>query len=269
MIRTALRYHRPDTVEEVSGLLSEHDGDIAVLAGGSQLLPLLTRGERNVGHLVDLGGLGLRDVTVAGSDIVLGARASYEDLLRSPVLAERLPHLARVASGVTGGRQIRNAATPVGAVCFGMPGSDMPAALAGLGTRYRVHGPRGWRDIAAADFHTGAFRTALRPGEFVVAAVIAAVHRETGYCKVKHSAGSWPIVTATWCREGDRASITLGGLEAVPLRVPMPAHVDGAEIAERVTAAITEPWSDVLAPGSYRARIAGTVARRAYEESRS
>jgi aerobic carbon-monoxide dehydrogenase medium subunit len=269
MIRTPLRYHRPGSVEEVSVLLLEHDGDVAVLGGGSQLLPQLTRGERSVGHLVDPRGLGLRDIAVDGSDIVLGALVSYDDLLRSPLVAERLPHLARVSRGVTGGRQIRNAATPVGAVCFGMPGSDMPAALAGLGARYRVHGPRGWRDIAAADFHTGAYRTALEPGEFVVAAVVAAVGRETGYCKVKHSAGSWPIVTATWCRRGDEASITLGGLQAVPLRVPMPAQVDGDEIADRVAAAITEPWSDVLAPGSYRARIAGTVAYRAYKESRA
>ncbi|MCW2716776.1 FAD binding domain-containing protein [Pseudonocardia sp.] len=269
MIRTPLQYHRPATAEETTALLLEHDGDVAVLGGGSQLLPQLTRGELTVSHVVDLRGMGLCDIATEGPDIVIGALISYRDLLRSALVGDQIPHLARVARGVTGGRQLHNAATPVGAVCFGMPGTDMPAAFAGLGARYRVHGPTGTREVPAAQFHVDAYRTVLGPGEFVEAAVLAATPRVTGYCKVKHSAGSWPIVTATYCRDGESAAVTLGGLQAVPLRVPLPsrAEVGEAELRDRVDAAVTEPWSDVLAPGRYRARIAGTVAHRAYRES--
>jgi carbon-monoxide dehydrogenase medium subunit len=268
MIRTALRYHRPDTAAEVSALLLDHHGDAAVLGGGSQLLPRLTRGEQSITHLVDLRGCGLDEITVTGPDIVLGAMASYEDLLRSPVVREHLPHLCQVARGITGGQQLRNSATPVGAACFAMPATDMPAALAALGARYRVHGPDGRSEVTSAQFHRDAYRTALGPGEFVEAAVIAVAPREFGYCKVKHSAGSWPIVTAAWCRDPGGTAVTLGGAQAVPLRVPLPDGApDEAALRALVGAAVTEPWSDVLAPGSYRARISGAVAVRAYRDS--
>jgi carbon-monoxide dehydrogenase medium subunit len=88
-----------------------------------------------------------------------------------------------------------------------------------------------------------------------------------GYCKVKHSAGSWPIVTASAVRHGvDGLRVTIGAAQAVPVVVDAGAPDELADLERRVDAAITAPWSDVLAPGEYRADIAATVARRAVDD---
>jgi len=271
VIRTALRYHRPTTAEEVVALLVEHAGDVAVLGGGTQLLPQMTRNQVSVGHLVDLRGLGLRGIGVTDDAVEFEALVTYSDVLLSAEVRAAAPHLQRVSHGVTGGRQLRNTGTLVGSACFAMPGSDMPAALVGLDAVFAVHGPDGGREVPAAQFYTDAFTTTLRTGEFVRAVRVPRTSAATGYCKVKHSSGSWPIATATAVRTDGSARVTLGSVQAVPLHVDLSDLLDGATLdraalRQRVTEAVTDPFTDVLAPGSYRARIAGAVADRAFTE---
>lgn len=63
---------------------------------------------------------------------------------------------------------------------------------------------------------------------------------------------------------GDGATdVTLGGVQARPLRVEAPESA--AQLAGLVERRVTEPWSDVLADGEYRRQVAGVVARRALE----
>ena len=114
MIRTNLRYHRPDTPEQVSELLGEHGEAAAVLGGGTWLLPLMHRGERTHDHVVDLKGLGLEPIAAADGGFTLAATATYEDVLAHAQLCEAVPLLALMAGGVTGGRQLRNQATLAG-----------------------------------------------------------------------------------------------------------------------------------------------------------
>jgi aerobic carbon-monoxide dehydrogenase medium subunit len=263
MIRTNLRYHRPTRADEVSALLLEHDGNVAVLSGGTQLLPQLNRDQVSIEHLVDLRGLGLDDIGLDDATLSLGARVTYTAVLGSAAVAAAAPLLARVAHGITGGRQLRNVATLAGSACFSMPGSDMPAVLVALDARYEVHGPAGPRTVPAAQFHRAAFQNVLLPGEFVQRIVIDRADRRTGYCKVKHSAGSWPIVTASAVQDGGRRRVTLGAVQQVPLTVDIS---DAADVRAAVGAAVTEPWTDILAPGEYRAQIAGVVAARAVRE---
>ncbi|MGY1690739.1 FAD binding domain-containing protein [Geodermatophilus sp. SYSU D01105] len=271
MIRTALRYHRPTTPEEVSALLVAHAGDVAVLGGGTQLLPQMNRDQVHVGHVVDLRGLGLRSIEVTDEQVVLEALVTYADVLRSADLGQAAPHLRRVAHGVTGGRQIRNTGTLAGSACFAMPGSDAPAALVGVDATFRLSGPDGEREVRAADFYVDAFATTLGTGEFLRAITVPRTAATTGYAKVKHSSGSWPIATATARRSDGSMTVTLGSVQATPLHVDVSdlvtdGPVDRAALADRVRSAVTAPWTDVLAPGDYRARIAGAVAARAVSE---
>lgn len=264
MIRTRLRYHRPSSPTEASATLAEHAGNVAVLGGGTQLLPLMNRDEVHVEHLVDLRDLALGNIDVREDRVVVGALVSYADVLAAEVLRHTVPLLPRVAEGITGGRQLTQQATLVGAACHNYPGTDMPGALVALDARLRVHGTLGIREVAAGDFFLGATRVDLRPGEFVLSFAVPRAAR-AGYHKVKHSSGSWPIATATALPRADRPGITLtlGAVGPVPVRV----HLEHpGELPDRVRDAITDPWSDVLAPGDYRAAIAPVVAARALAE---
>ncbi|MTD54697.1 FAD binding domain-containing protein [Amycolatopsis pithecellobii] len=266
MIRTRLRYHRPRSLTETSEILLAHHGNVAVLGGGTQLLPRMGRHVTEVENVVDLKDLGLAGIGTVGGAIEIGARVTYADVLDSALLRAQLPLLPRMAQGVTGGRQLTQQATLVGAACFAFPSADARGALAALGAVVEIHGPDGLRSVPLTAFLVDAFAVDLRAGEFV-RAMRMTPQRTGGYCKVKHSTGSWPIVTASAVRDDARGvRVTLGAVQAVPVIVQLDDPHDPAELKMRVDAAITAPWSDVLAPGEYRAAIAAAVARRAVNE---
>jgi aerobic carbon-monoxide dehydrogenase medium subunit len=261
VIRTRLVYHRPAILDECSEILARYVGNVAILAGGTQLLPQMTRDEIHVEHVVDLRGLGLDSIGFRGDDIEIGAMTTYADIISSKELSAVVPLLGRAARGVTGGRQITCQATVVGALCHNYPGSDMPGVLVALDARIRVYGVSGFREVSAGDFLLNASKVDLRPGEFVVSFFVRPV-TNVGYCKIKHSTGSWPIATASAVRHHatGKIAVTLGAVQAVPIRIEL-EELDRLDL--QVRAAVIAPWSDVLAPGKYRAAIAGVVARRA------
>jgi aerobic carbon-monoxide dehydrogenase medium subunit len=270
VIRTDLRYHRPGTPGEASALLAEHVGDAVVLGGGTMLLPMMGRAEITARHAVDLRGLGMDTVTEHAGHVEIGAMATYRHLYTSPVLARRVPLLSRMAAGITGGEQIRNLGTIGGSACFANPSSEVPAVLVALGATLRLHGPAGHRDVAAADFFRGAFATDLADGEFLASVLVPHRHGRTGYHKLKLCEGSWPIVTAvaTADRARERAEVTVGAAQAVPVRIELTAPPDAgrrdlAGVDALVRRQIDDPWSDVLADGTYRREVAGAVVRRA------
>ncbi|OLT06584.1 hypothetical protein BJF90_16065 [Pseudonocardia sp. CNS-004] len=271
MIRTDLRYHRPGTPREAGALLAGHAGDAVVLGGGTVLLPMMGRAEITARHVVDLRGLGLDAITEHAGHVEIGAMATYRHLYTSPVLARRVPLLSRMAVGITGGEQIRNLGTIGGSACFANPSSEVPAVLVALGATLRLHGPAGYRDVAAAGFFGGAFATDLADGEFLASLLVPHQQGRTGYHKLKLCEGSWPIVTAvaTADPERDGAAVTVGAAQAVPARIELTALLSGdggldlGSVDALVRRQIDDPWSDVLADGTYRREVAGAVVRRA------
>lgn len=271
MIRTELRYHRPDTPGEASALLDDHAHDTVVLGGGTMLLPMMHRAEITARHVLDLRGLALDTVTEHAGHVEIGAMATYRHLLDSPMLARRVPLLPRMAAGITGGEQLRNLGTIGGSACFANPSSDVPAVLVALGATLRLHGPAGHRDVAAANFFHGAFTTDLADGEFLASLLVPHQRGRNGYHKLKLSEGSWPIVTAVATVDPERgtAEVTVGAAQAAPVRIDLTTllgadgrlHLDSIDALVRDR--IDDPWSDVLTDGAYRRVVAGVVARRA------
>lgn len=273
MIHTKLQYHRPAKAEEVCSILDEHPNDAVVLGGGSWLLPRMNRHEVQANHIIDLRGLNLNTMKVEDDLVRMGAMVTYSDVLSSKELAEAIPLLPQVARGITGGSQVRNLGTLAGSACFANPSSDIPAVLVALGTKLQIIGKKSEREVAAEDFFLDAFRVDLHPGEFVSSLVIPRHRLRSGYYKLKISASSWPIATASAIINDDTGekSITLGAVEPRPLRIDLSSVMDaegvlqGVDISDFVRAKIVNPWSDILAAGEYRREVAGVVARRAIE----
>ncbi|MGH2939710.1 MAG: FAD binding domain-containing protein [Solirubrobacterales bacterium] len=263
MIRTALTLHRPRSLEHAAGLLEEHNGEVAVLGGGTMLVPNMTRGEAGYLHLVDPVDLDLTRIEAGDDEVKIGARASYAQVLESGLIAERVPLLTFVAGGITGGPQVRNQGTIGGSACYANPSSDMPAVLVALSARFGLHGPEGRRTVAAAEFFRGPFEPDLRPGELLVDIAIPTTGAAAGYFKLKLCEASWPIVTGSALvgPEGSR-QVTLGGVCATPRQLAVDM---GEDLGAAVWSTTSEPWTDVLAPGSYRREVAAAVARRAIE----
>ncbi|MCT2581582.1 FAD binding domain-containing protein [Actinophytocola gossypii] len=272
---TAPTFIRPADLDGVTAALS--DGDALIVGGGTMVVPELTHGRIRPSALVDLGRAGLAGVTTAAGTTVVGAMTTYTELEHSAV-----PLLATMAHGITGGPQIRHRGTVGGSASYANPSSDVPACLVALDARLLLAWAGGVREVAAADFFLGAFRTVREPDE-VLAAITVPDVTTFGYVKFKLVEGSWPIVTAATVVRADSLRVVLGGAAPVPAAVTLDLPSAGtADPAWRdhVRTAVTEgieiaggPWDDVLAPGEYRARIAPVIAARSVaraldEESR-
>jgi carbon-monoxide dehydrogenase medium subunit len=258
--------------------VAEHGGRALVIGGGTLAVPWLSQGQVAPTDVVDLGRLATDRIEESADTVRIGATVSYQQLIESPVVADRLPLLHRMASGITGGIQIRNLATLGGAACAARPYSDAPGVLAALQVNMAVEGPTGTRSVPAQEFFLGPERSALSATEVLVGMAVpgTVLDRPSGYYKLKLGESSWPVVTAACLLpRGTRqpgCDLVLGGVGDVPLVVPLP-WVDAADldragvsraVAERVEALPAERlWGDVRADRDYRRRVAGEVAYRA------
>jgi CO/xanthine dehydrogenase FAD-binding subunit len=288
MIRTALRHHAPTEMAEAVALLDTHAERAAVLGGGTMLVPSLTRGERDVDHVIDLRRLGVDAVTVTADGVHIGAMVTYAHLLAASAFLGPAHLLQRVAGGITGGPQIRCQGTICGSAVYANPSSEVPAVLVALAATMHLHGPGGARITPAAAFFLDAYTVDLRRGELLTGVTVAASAARLGYYKLKLAEGSWPIATAAAILPPidagsgggySGAVVTLGAISTRPIQLELAPLLDDdgrlpsdADVDDWVAAQIGEPWDDELAPGDYRRMVAGVVLRRAlhraHEENR-
>ena len=155
-------YSRPGTLKEAEAALAKAE-DGKALAGGMSLVPPLKMRLARVSDLVDLGAVDeLRGISVAGKVVTIGAMTIHEAVADSPEVQKAVPALAQLAGSI-GDPQVRHCGTLGGSICNNDPAADYPAAVLGLNaTVYTTK-----REIAADDFFTGLFETALEEGELV------------------------------------------------------------------------------------------------------
>lgn len=278
---TVLPRNRDDVAKSLADIVAG-GGDPLIVGGGTLTVPALVRGDIIATHVVDLGKTDLGGIEFGQAAVEFGALASYQQMLESPRIRRDLPLLHRLCSGITGGVQIRNQGTMVGALCAARPQSDIPAALVALHAQVLVHSTSGTRTVDAQTFLRGAEQTDLAADEFVAAIRVPwpatvrepwpATVREPwpatagyGYVKLKSAESSWPVVTAAAVLPGH---VVLGGVANVPQLIPLPdldtVRAVVAEHVDRIPSA--QRWSDLRADWNYRRRVAPEVAARAVEQ---
>src|ERR1700690_4604413 len=173
-------FHRPTTVRQAAGLLARNP-DAQLLAGGHSLIPVMKQRLASPSALVDLWLVeGLGGVEQKGRSVVIGAMTRHADVANSTVLQQALPGLAAVP-GAIGDPQVRNRGTIGGSIANKDPKADYPAGCLGLGATIITNKRR----IAADDFFTGMFSTALEENE-IITKIQFPVPRKAAYEKFKH-----------------------------------------------------------------------------------
>src|SRR5262245_59496832 len=215
-------YHRPATVDEAVALLGSVD-DARPLAGGHSLLPAMKQRLSMPSALVDIGRIDeLQGIERDGDVLRIGASATHAEIAASELVRDTCPMLAEAAAMI-GDRQVRNRGTIGGSLAHADPGADYPTVVAALGATIEAAGANGRREIAAGEFCTGLFTTALAPGELVTAVRVPAV-AGAAYEKHKHPASGYAVVGVAACVEVGGGSCTsarlvVGGVTGVPVEV--------------------------------------------------
>ncbi|MBL8581448.1 MAG: xanthine dehydrogenase family protein subunit M [Rhizobiaceae bacterium] len=278
MIPGPFTYHRPTSVADAIKLLGELGDEARPLAGGHSLIPMMKLRLATPDHLVDLHGIGeLRGMRRDGDTVVIGAMTTQYDLLASDTIAAALPILHETALLIAD-PQVRYCGTLGGNVANGDPGNDMPALMMTLGAVYRLRGPGGEREVAAADFYQGAYFTALEPGEILTAVAVPAQPAGHGYAyeKLKRKIGDYATAAAAvvlTMRGGTVATCSIGltNLSETPLLAEEAAgavigtSLDDAALKKAAEAAraIMQPAGDGRGPVEYRKHVGGIMVERA------
>jgi len=280
MIPNAFDYVRPATVDDAVTALTDGGDDAKIITGGQSLLPLLRVRLANPSVLVDCGRIEeMRGVSDEGSSLLVGAATTHHAVMTDPLVREHAALLA-AATATVADPQIRHRGTFGGSLAHADPAGDLPAVALALECVLVVAGPRGRREIPAAEFFVDYFTPALEWDEVLVAVRVPKLDPAAGwgfhYEKFNRTAQSWAMVgVAAAVRRSNgsiaEARIGLTNMGPTPLRATATeqALAGAAASAEAVAEAAShaaegaEPSSDLNAQADYRERLATVLTRRA------
>ena len=162
------RYARPETLEEASALLEEYGADARVLAGGTDLIVRLRRGQALPRIVIDLKRVSSlhSGIVKTGAGLRVGALALMSQITEDEGMRHHFPALVEAAR-VVGSVQIRNRATLAGNICNASPAADTAPPLLVFEAVVNLFSKAGRRAVPVAEFFTGPGRTVLERGEIV------------------------------------------------------------------------------------------------------
>lgn len=160
---------RPRDLEEAFADFAAGDGDVAYLAGGTELLQVMKMGLAQFRTLVDLSRLSeLRGVDRdPDGTLRIGGATTHREIERSETVRLALPAFAQLARRIANVR-VRGSGTLGGNLAFAEPHSDPATFLLACGARVELAGPNGRRELSMADFTIGPLLTAREPEEILV-----------------------------------------------------------------------------------------------------
>jgi aerobic carbon-monoxide dehydrogenase medium subunit len=254
-------YHEPRTTAEAAAIVrAARDGSL--IAGGMSLIPALKQRRARPSDLVDLRHIEeLKGIRREANAIVIGALTLHADVADSDLVRGAIPELARLV-GQMADPAVRNRATLGGSIAYGDPAADYPPALVALGATIITS----TRAIAADDFSTGAFATALQKGE-IVTAVSFPIPEAAAYVKFANTASRYAIVGVFVARNGPIVRLAVTGAKPCVFRIAemeaVLANSFSPDAIKHIAIAAQGLSADIHATPEYRAHLIGVMAQRA------
>ena len=273
MIPGAFEYHRPASVAEAAGLLTQLGDEARVLAGGHSLIPMMKLRMAVPEHLVDLQDITeLQDISIIDGTVVIGAMVTQDRLISDAALAESVPILREAALQIAD-PQVRYVGTIGGNVANGDPGNDMPGLMQCLGASYELVGPNASRSVAARDFYDSAYFTA-RADDEILTRIMIPIPGNSGYAyeKQKRKIGDYATAAAAVLVGGGQASVAMTNLADTPVwSAEAGTALAGGDVDGCVSAmmAAIDPGEDMRGPVQFKKHVALVILRRAIERAQS
>lgn len=256
-------YHRAGSVSEAASMLGQAE-DGKFLAGGQTLLPTMKQRLAAPSDLVDLTRIPeLKGISQDGNAIVIGAATTHFEVATSGLVKDKLPGLASLAGSI-GDPAVRHMGTIGGSISNNDPAADYPAGLVGLNATVKTSK----RTIAAEDFFTGMFETALDEDEIVLS-VSFPLAEKCAYSKYPNPASRYAMAGVFVARQGDgsvRVAVTGAGSDGV-FRIAAMESALGSNWSPDAVGGISvsadDLLSDIHGSAAYRANLVTVMAKRA------
>jgi CO/xanthine dehydrogenase FAD-binding subunit len=271
-MRTAisgLDLRKAASLDEALGIL--RDERRMLVAGATDVYVAVNFGTLEPKRLLDIWAIDeLRGISLRGETLVIGALTTYTSLIRSPIIAERLPMLVQ-ASQLVGGPQIQNRGTVGGNIANASPAGDSLPVFAAVDAVVVLRNANAERRVPFADFYTGYRATVMKPDELIVAVEIEPVEGKQWFRKVGTRAAQAisKIVMAAVRSASPR--IGFGSVAPTVIRVPKTeaALGSGASIDEagRILGAEIAPIDDLRSSADYRRTVSVNLLKRFWQET--
>ena len=281
-----MKFRRSSEIDEVLSFLTELGDEAQLLAGGTDIMIQLERGEISAQTLLHIERVaGMRGITENGR-LTLGALTTHSDLARDPVLCDRYQSVAHAAS-LIGSWQTQSVGTIGGNVCNASPAADLLPPLLVHNTNVLLASQsRGERELPLTDFVVGRRTITREPDELVTGFSLDSsadrtsdIYRKVGRRGAMEVAIVGLAIRLSVDQEGTISDARVAACSVAP--VPFRAH--SAEQAllgtkadkEHVDAAAAllveqaEPIDDVRATARYRRMVLPRIFESAVTECRS
>jgi CO/xanthine dehydrogenase FAD-binding subunit len=253
---------QPRSLAEALRLLRD-EGPLVPLAGCTDLYVGLHFGTLREPRFLDLQGLrALRGIRRRGDTLVIGALATYAELIASPLVRRRLPILAE-ASRWVGSPQIQNRGTLGGNVANASPAGDTLPVLAVAEATVVLRSVDGERRVPFASFYMGYRQTVMRPDELIVAIEVPPIEGRQWFRKVGTRAAQAISKVVMAGVRAPRPRLALGSVAPTVVRLPRTEAVlaEGGTLAEAQGVLMDEiqPIDDLRSTAEYRRRVSANL----------
>ncbi|MEF0942114.1 FAD binding domain-containing protein [Rhizobium sp. BR 362] len=258
----ATNYHRASSVDEAVKLLSDMP-EGKYVSGGMTLIATMKQRLASPSDLVDLRHIpALKGIRVDGRRVTIGAATTHAEVASSAAIRAVCPAFCDLA-GMIGDPHVRHMGTIGGSVANNDPAADYPSAMLGLGATIVTDR----RQIAADDFFTGLFETALEEGELITAITFEAPEK-AGYAKFPNPASRYAMTGVFVAKgtDGVRVAVTGAGADGVFRHSGMEQALAANWSPDALASATVDSstlLSDLHATAEYRANLIKVMAKRA------
>jgi len=276
-------YYTPTSTAEALHLLARYGPEARIIAGGTDLLIELQRGDRKVHILIDITRVGGLDRLWVEEDIVhLGPAVIHNQAVASETLI-RLGFPLALACWQIGTPQLRNRATLVGNLVTASPANDTITVLCALDGRLTLESARGRRVLSCTGFYEGVRQTALAADEMVTDVAFPAlkpnqrgIFMKLGLRRAHAIALVNVAVVLTFEQQRNRrtvseARIALGSVAPTIIRAREAEEAlrgtvlskEECDAAAKLAARVVAPIDDIRAGADYRRQMVRVLVQRA------
>jgi len=266
---------RAASLEEALSLLAREPGAWTPFAGGTDLMVLLEAGTLPKRRFLSIWSIPeLRAITRTEQSIVIGALATYTDLLRDDVLLAEFPLICEAARE-TGAVAIQNRGTIGGNIANASPAADLPPALLVYDAVLEIGSAHGRRRVEYSAFHRGYKQMDLAADELIVS--VSLPRGRAGWRQIYRKVGTrraQAISKICFAAAADTdqgmvrdVRIALGSvaptvIRAVGTEAALRGQPLGSATLQAARAALLHdiaPIDDLRSTAAYRQRVAGNL----------
>ena len=275
-------YREPLTIEEAVALLRKYGNKAKVLAGGTDLVPLMKEKSLRPECVISIWRIGDLDYIRVDrdNDLSIGALTTIRSIEQSQQLLPRYGLISQ-AAGQMASTSVRNVATIGGNICNAIPSADMLPALIALSAVTKLVSNTGERTVSLEDFFTGPGGTLLKTDELLTEIQIPHPLAYTAGVYIKYSTRGGEdlalvgVAASLTMEPGNetctQAKVVLGAVAPTPMRARRAEKmlrgekIDKglAEKAARTASDESSPIDDIRGSAEYRREMIEIVARDA------